>query len=97
MERGAIILESGRRRGAREIAVCAAAGAAAVYVVRRLRVALIVTGDEVRTAGDSRTAAQIWDVNTPMLVAVMDSMRVKNVATVQAPTTARASPRNWTN
>ena len=83
MERGAIILESGRRLGAREIAACAAAGAAAVHVVRRLRVALIVTGDEVRMAGGSRTAAQIWDVNTPMLAAAMDSMGVEIVATVQ--------------
>ena len=44
-------------------------GAAQVRVRRPLRVALLVTGDEIRQAGADRSAAQIWDVNTPMLTA----------------------------
>lgn len=65
------VLQKGCRLGAREIAVCAAAGAAQVCVSRRLRVAVLVTGDEIRQAGADRSAAQIWDVNTPMLRATL--------------------------
>lgn len=71
MAAGATILRQGQRLGPREIAACAAAGAGAVRVCRRLRVALLVTGDEVCQAGADRAAAQIWDVNTPMLTAAL--------------------------
>ena len=68
---GDLVLQKGCRLGAREIAVCAAAEAAQVHVHRRLRVALLVTGDEVRQASEDRSEAQIWDVNTPMLRALL--------------------------
>lgn len=77
---GAIVLHKGCRLGAREIAVCAAAGAAQVRVRRRLRVALLVTGDEIRQAGAARSAAQIWDVNTPMLRATLTRPGIDLVA-----------------
>lgn len=80
MASGATVLEKGRRLGPREIAACAAAGAGILRVRRRLRVALLVTGDEVRRAGDAREAAQIWDVNTPMLRASLVSAGVDIVA-----------------
>jgi len=67
MAAGTVVAERGRRLGPRDIAACAAAGAATVHVRPRLRVALLVTGDELRQAGQARTSAQIWDVNTPML------------------------------
>ncbi|MDX5350928.1 MAG: molybdopterin molybdotransferase MoeA [Paracoccaceae bacterium] len=66
---GATVLPAGQRLGPREIAASAAAGIGRVQVRRRLRVALLVTGDEVRQAGEARGSAGIWDVNTPMLVA----------------------------
>lgn len=68
---GAIVLDAGCRLGAREIAACAAAGAGQVLVRPRLRVALLATGDEVRATGTPRSAAQIWDVNSPMLSALL--------------------------
>lgn len=71
MAEGATVLGQGHRLGPREIATCAAAGAGFIRVSRRLRVALLVTGDEVRQAGADRKAAQIWDVNTPMLTAAL--------------------------
>ena len=71
MAAGFTVLDQGRRLSSREIAACAAAGAGSVHVRRRLRVALLVTGDEVRNAGAPRTGAQIWDVNTPMLTAAL--------------------------
>lgn len=81
LAKGATVLDKGRRLGPREIAACAAAGAGIVGVRRRLRVALLVTGDEVRRAGGAREAAQIWDVNTPMLTASLASTGVDLVAT----------------
>lgn len=80
MASGATVLDKGQRLGPREIAVCAAAGAGIVRVRRRLRVALLVTGDEVRRAGGAREAAQIWDVNTPMLTASLAAAGVELVA-----------------
>lgn len=71
MPAGITVLDAGRRLDARAIASCAAAGAGWVTVRRRLRVALLVTGDEIRDAGADRTGALIWDVNTPMLTAVL--------------------------
>jgi molybdopterin molybdotransferase len=40
-------------------------------VTRRTRIALLVTGDEVVQAGQLRSAAGIWDINTPMMTAAM--------------------------
>jgi molybdopterin molybdotransferase len=77
---GDIVLQKGARLGAREIAVCAAAGSAQLRVRRRLRVALLVTGDEIRQAGADRSAAQIWDVNTPMLRATLARPSIDLVA-----------------
>jgi len=80
MASGATVLDKGQRLGPREIAACAAAGAGILRVRRRLRVALLVTGDEVRRAGGAREAAQIWDVNTPMLKASLAAADVDVVA-----------------
>jgi molybdopterin molybdotransferase len=80
MDKGTTILDKGQRLGPRDIAACAAAGAGIVRVRRKLRVALLVTGDEVRRAGGAREAAQIWDVNTPMLSASLAAAGAEIVA-----------------
>lgn len=80
MASGATVFDKGQRLGAREIAACAAAGVGILRVRRRLRVALLVTGDEVRRAGGAREEAQIWDVNTPMLMASLAAADVDIVA-----------------
>ncbi|OYU20190.1 MAG: molybdopterin molybdenumtransferase MoeA [Rhodobacteraceae bacterium PARR1] len=77
---GAVVLQKGARIGARQIAICAAAGAGQLRVRRRLRVALLVTGDEIRQAGADRSAAQIWDVNTPMLRAALTRPDIELIA-----------------
>lgn len=71
MSPGQTLLETGRRVGPREVAACAAAGIADICVYRRLRVALLVTGDEIRSAGGTRHGAQTWDINTPMLSSLL--------------------------
>jgi molybdopterin molybdotransferase len=80
--KGALVLNKGVRLGARELAACVMAGLESVVVRKPLRVALLVTGDEVRTIGEIREAAQIWDVNTPMLTAGLAFAGVELVACV---------------
>lgn len=84
MAKGATILDKGKRLGPRDIAACAAAGAGVVRVRRKLRVALLVTGDEVRRAGGVRDAAQIWDVNRPMLSASFAELGLDIVVSAHA-------------
>ncbi len=79
MVAGDVVVSAGRRLTARDIAACAAAGSAAVRVRRRVRVALLVTGDEVSTTGDSRKTSGIWDVNTPMLRAAIETTGIELV------------------
>lgn len=85
MDTGQHILDTGVRLGPREIAACAAAGAGRVSLQRRLRIALLVTGNEVRHPGSERQDAQIWDVNTPMLCAAMQQagLELAKVAQVE--------------
>jgi molybdopterin molybdotransferase len=65
--RGAPVLAPGRLLDARAIAACAGAGAGRLRVWRKLRVGLVLTGDELRPAGAPLPEGAIWDVNTPML------------------------------
>jgi len=80
MVAGATVLARGCRLGPRQIAACAAAGAGGVHVRTRPRVALLVSGNEVREAGADRADAQIWDINTPMLSAALRGAGVTLVA-----------------
>jgi molybdopterin molybdotransferase len=77
MIKGKIVVPAGRGLTARDIAACAAAGHATVSVRRRIRVALLVTGDEVYQPGQARGSAGIWDVNTPMLSAAIASPEIE--------------------
>ncbi len=71
MVKGKIVVPADRLLTPRDIAAVAAAGHGTVTVLRKLRVALVVTGDEVCQPGQARGAAGIWDVNTPMIAATM--------------------------
>jgi len=68
---GDVMLPAGHRLRAPDLALLAATGHGAVPVHRRLKVAVISTGDELREAGDSADAGQIYDANRPMLTAIL--------------------------
>ena len=68
---GDVMLPAGHRLRAPDLALLAATGHGAVPVHRRLNVAVISTGDELREAGDSADAGQIYDANRPMLTAIL--------------------------
>lgn len=75
--RGDVVLKAGQLLDAKAIAACAGAGAGQVQVVRKLRVALLLTGDELTPAGEPLGSGAIWDVNTPMLCAMIASERAE--------------------
>ncbi len=71
MQVGATVLHAGCRMRPGEIASAAAAGQNTVSVFCRPRVTLLTSGNEIAPAGTALSAGKIWDVNTPMLLALM--------------------------
>jgi len=80
MPLGSEILSFGRSIGVRAIAAAASAGAGQVTVFRKLRLALLMTGDEVAPAGQTLSQGTIWDINTPMMVAALSAANVEIIA-----------------
>lgn len=67
---GEALLAAGRRLGGQDLARAAAAGVAQFAVHRRLRVAILSTGDELLEPGADPAKAGIFDANRPMLAAL---------------------------
>jgi molybdopterin molybdotransferase len=64
---GQTLLNAGRSLRPQDVGLCAAVGVNEVAVVRRPRVALLVTGNELAAAGTPLGPYQIYDSNTDML------------------------------
>lgn len=69
MAAGETVLRRGLRITAREIGMLAACGLARIPVVRRPRVAVLSTGDELRAAGLPLPPGAIYDSNGPIVAA----------------------------
>lgn len=69
--RGEILLRRGMRIGSREIGMLAACGLAAVDVVRRPRVAVLSTGDELIEPGQPLRPAGVYDSNGAIIAAAI--------------------------
>jgi putative molybdopterin biosynthesis protein len=67
MARGELVLRKGVRLTARETGVLAAIGRDAVTVVRRPRVAVLSTGDEILAPGAPARPAAVYDANATLL------------------------------
>lgn len=65
--RGEIVLRHGTRLTSRETSVLAAIGRASVEVIRRPRVAILSTGDEIAEPGTALRASCVYDSNATML------------------------------
>jgi putative molybdopterin biosynthesis protein len=71
ISRGETRLRRGVRLGSREIGMLAACGLAAVDVVRRPRVAVLSTGDELAAPGNRLEPAQVFDSNGAIIAAAV--------------------------
>ncbi len=71
MARGETLLRKGARIGSREIGMLAACGFAAVDVVRRPRVAVLSTGDELVEPGRPLPPAGVYDSNGAIIAAAI--------------------------
>jgi molybdopterin molybdotransferase len=70
--RGDLVVKRGRRLRPQDIGVVASLGVAEIMVVRRPRVSIAITGDEVLPAGEVPRDALISDADGPMLRALAD-------------------------
>jgi molybdopterin molybdotransferase len=68
---GHAALKAGRRLRPQDIALAAAFGLTQMEVRRRIRVAVFSTGNELVTPGAARAAAQLFDSNRFMLLAML--------------------------
>ena len=68
---GDVVLEAGTRVGAAQIGALAAAGISEVVCARRPHVAVLATGSELRTPGESLEPGEIYEANGAMLEAAL--------------------------
>ncbi|MDT8343607.1 MAG: molybdopterin-binding protein [Thermohalobaculum sp.] len=80
---GEAVLDAGRRLGPQDLARIASVGVARVAVHRRLRVAVLSTGDEVIEPGVDGPG--IFDANRPMLMAFLAAQGFEPVDLGRAP------------
>ena len=69
--RGEVVLRRKTRISSREIGMLAACGVAAVDVVRRPRVAVLSTGDELVAPGGALAPARVYDSNGAIIAAAV--------------------------
>jgi molybdopterin molybdotransferase len=68
---GHVALTAGQRLRPQDIALAAAFGLTGLDVIRRIRVAVFSTGDELASPGTPRATAQLFDSNRFMLIAML--------------------------
>jgi molybdopterin molybdotransferase len=68
---GHVALRAGQRLRPQHVALAAAFGLTRLDVVRRIRVAVFSTGDELASPGEARAASQLFDSNRFMLMAML--------------------------
>jgi molybdopterin molybdotransferase len=68
---GFAALQAGQRLRPQDVALAGAFGLTGLEVVRRLRVAVFSTGNELSSPGETRGAAQLFDSNRFMLMAML--------------------------
>jgi molybdopterin molybdotransferase len=70
---GDVLLAGGARLDPASLGLLSSQGQATVLAYRRPRVAIVTTGDELRSAGEPLPEGAIYDANAPMLAAQVES------------------------
>lgn len=91
VDAGDTVIEAGAVLRAGEIAMLASVGAAEVECVRRPRVAIVTTGDELVAPGGTLGHGQIFDSNSAMLIALVNECGGE-IVEVRAAVTDEAEP-----
>lgn len=74
IQQGASVLEAGVKLGAAELPLLASLGISQVKVLRKLRVAVFSTGDELQPVGEPLAAGQIYDTNRFAVHLMLDAL-----------------------
>nr|WP_309501999.1 gephyrin-like molybdotransferase Glp [uncultured Roseovarius sp.] len=82
---GDVLIAAGQRLDALAIGSCAGAGAGELQVFCRPKVSVLVTGDELTTAGSPLAEGAIWDVNGPMISAALTAAGCELVDLIRLP------------
>lgn len=77
--RNAVLVSSGTRLNVRHAGLLAANGYSAVNVVRRPRVGVFSTGDELLEPGSLRQPGKLFDCNRPMLLMALEAAGCETV------------------
>ncbi|MFP3526943.1 molybdopterin molybdotransferase, partial [Pantoea sp. SIMBA_072] len=72
--RGETVMRRGQLLTSREIGVLAAIGRAEVSVVRRPRMAILSTGDEIVAPGEPIRPGAVYDSNAAILAAAVEEL-----------------------
>ncbi len=91
MKAGALIIEAGTRMGPAELGVAANAGLSTVRCVRRPRVVVLATGDELVPPGGALGPGQIHDSNALTLAALARRAGTEVVHAGEVPDTPQAT------
>jgi molybdopterin molybdotransferase len=71
---GSVVLPAGRRLAAQDVALAAAVGLTNLDVRRRVRVAVLSTGDEIVEPGTPRPGAALFDANRYLLAGLIERL-----------------------